>query len=189
MPRLTPTHIQSCLGVVGVVAGRGVRGRDSFVVWHVDEGLCADQAFGDVLANLGNLFVDVAKKNVGQPASGDHDGVGEDHRKVHFHGGSKIKQVGANLSWFEDKFVLPHREGGCTHYFAHTYAGKRPPPDSANDVRGHSGCCGNTRQSKITVLNSEPGMSVGPAWLSMALPRLVNFWRVFQLCWAAWRVW
>ena len=83
---MTPAHIQSCLGVVGVVAGTGVKGGDSFFVWHVDEGLCVEHAFGNVLAELGNLFVDVAEESVGRPASNDHDGVNINLRKVHRHG-------------------------------------------------------------------------------------------------------
>ena len=31
-------------------------------------------------------------------------------------------------------------------------------------------------------------MSAVPAWLPMVLLRLVNVWRMFQLCWDAWRV-
>ena len=60
-PRLTLAHIQSCLGIVGVVACAGVKGRDSFIVWHVDEGLCLEHALGNVLAELGDLFADVSE--------------------------------------------------------------------------------------------------------------------------------
>ena len=66
--------------------------------------------------------------------------------------------------------------------------GRQTLTDSANDIRGHSRCCANTRWSKVTGLNSEPGVSAVPVWLLMASLRLVNVWRIFQLCWAAWRV-
>ena len=42
-----------------------VKGRDLFVVWHVDEGLCVEHAFGNILAELGDLFADVAEEGVG----------------------------------------------------------------------------------------------------------------------------
>ena len=56
--RLNPAHIQYRLGVVGAIANARVKGRDSFVVWHVDEGLCVEHMFGDVLNELGDLFAD-----------------------------------------------------------------------------------------------------------------------------------
>ena len=84
-PRLTPAHIQSCLGVVGVLESAGVKGRDLFVVWNVEEGLCVENAFGIFLAELGNLFADVAEEGVGQPAPNDHDGVDRDLGEVHCH--------------------------------------------------------------------------------------------------------
>ena len=80
---LTPSYIQSSLGVVGVVANARVKGRYLFVVWHVNEGLCVEHAFGDVLAGLGNLFADVAEEGVRRPASNDHDGVDRDLHEVH----------------------------------------------------------------------------------------------------------
>ena len=82
-PRLTLAHIQSCLGVVGTVAGAGVKGQDLFVVWHVNEGLCVEHTFGNVLDELGNLFADISEKCVRQPASDDHDGVDGDLGEVH----------------------------------------------------------------------------------------------------------
>ena len=35
-----------------------------------------EHVFGNVLAELGNLFADVAEEGVRRPASNDHDGVG-----------------------------------------------------------------------------------------------------------------
>ena len=111
-PRLTPAHIQSCLGIVGIVASARVKGRDLFVVWHVDEGLCVEHTFGDVLDELGNLFADVAEEGVGQPAPDDHYGVDGDLCKVHCHGGPGAKGVGVNLAWFETKFIFSQDKGG-----------------------------------------------------------------------------
>ena len=49
--------------------GGGFKGRDSFVVWHVAKRMCVENALGKVLAELGNLFADVAEESVRQPAS------------------------------------------------------------------------------------------------------------------------
>ena len=44
-----------------------------------------DHALGNVLAELGDLFADVAEESVGQPESDDLDGVDGDLCKVHCH--------------------------------------------------------------------------------------------------------
>ena len=123
---------------------------------------------GDVLAEMGDLFADVTEESVRQPASDDHDGVGGDLHEVHRNGSSRAKQVGANHAWFEDEFILSHNKGGRAQCSGHDRAWKPTLTHSASDMRGHSGCCANTRWSKITSLNSEPGISAVPAWLLMA---------------------
>ena len=121
-PRLTRAHIQSCLGVVGVVTGAGVKGRDLFVVCHMDEGLCVEHALGDVMAELGNLFADVTEESIRWLASNDHDGVDGNLCKVHCHGSSRVKQVGVDLTWFEAEFILSHNKGSCMQCSAYICA-------------------------------------------------------------------
>ena len=106
------------MGIVGVVSSVGVKDRESFVVWHVDKGLCVD-----------NLFADVAEEGVGRPASNDHDGVDRDLCEVHHHGGPGAKGVGDNLAWFQTEFILSHNKGGRTQFSAHVCA--RDVADSA----------------------------------------------------------
>ena len=76
----------------------------------------------------------------------------------------------------------------CLRWDGRTFRGKQAPVDSADNMRGYSGKCANTCWSKVAGLSSEIGVSAVPAWLLMAFPRLVNIWRMFQLCWATWRV-
>ena len=82
------------------------KGRDFFVIWNVEEGLCVEHVFGNVLAELGNLFADVVEEGVRRPASNDHDIVDQDLYEVHRHGSPGAKGVGVDLDWFETKFLF-----------------------------------------------------------------------------------